>query len=500
MQKKLKQQQKREKDEDTNDYGVEAARNLYPAIELLHDPQGLAESVLKRIQKTGANGFRFEHKVLAINFVTRLVGNHELILLSLYPFIRRYLDGSQRDVTQILAYCVQSCHDTVPPEEIHGLLKTISHNFITERCSGEQIAVGINACRSICARAPSCLAEDDSIESGSIAADPEAFARDLASYAKHRDRSVAVAGRTWTNFIRQTHPSLLQGKDRGKAGAALHRAGEKPLRYGEQRISAGVEGADLLVEYEAKKATYLKNKEERGGDSSEDESEDSEMDEDKVDGDEITESDDEKAPRLVPVKVVDGKIVPDTSKKVEDDTIDLSKMTREERAALKQEISSTRVFTTSDFEKMRKLVEREERVKRDPRAAARLKRRRAQGKDFEELSDDNSDIDSDEEDRIHVKGAVNATDLMAESKKKRANKIERLEKILSGRSKFEHNNREGGSTNTEKKRNKNFLMTKFSFANRTKQGSKETARRGTLKKTKQHAQNKQESKKRRRKL
>lgn len=457
--------------------------------------------MLKRIQTTGANGFRFEHKLLAINFVTRLVGNHELILLSLYPFMRRYLDGNQRDVTQILAYCVQSCHDTVPPEEIHSLLKTISHNFITERCSGEQIAVGINACRSICARAPSCLAEDDSMESSSVTVDPEAFARDLSGYAKHRDRSVAVAGRSWTNFIRMTHPSLLQGKDRGRAGAALHRAGEKPLRYGEQRVSAGVEGADLLVEYESKKAAYLKEREERGDVSSEDDSEDSEMDEDiQEDGDEADESDGEKAPRLVPVKIVNGKIVPDTKEGVEGDTLDLSKMTRKERAALRQDISSNRVFSTSDFEKMRKLVDREERVKRDPRAAARLKRRRAQGKEFEELSDDDSDIDSDEEDRIHTKGAVNASDIMAESKKKRANKIERLEKIVAGRSKFEHNTREGGSTNTEKKRKKNFLMTKFSFANRTKQGSKETARRGTLKKTKQHAQNKQEGKKRRRKM
>ena len=139
----MKEQKKRESDMDTTDYGVEESRKLYPAIELLRDPDGLAESVLKRIQKTGANSFRFEHKLLAINFVTRLVGNHELLLLNLYPFLRRYMGGHQRDVTQILAYTVQSCHETVPPEEVHSLLQTIAHNFITERCSGEQIAVGI---------------------------------------------------------------------------------------------------------------------------------------------------------------------------------------------------------------------------------------------------------------------------------------------------------------------------------------------------------------------
>jgi hypothetical protein len=43
----------------------------------------------------------------------------------------------------------------------------------------------------------------------------------------------------------------------------------------------------------------------------------------------------------------------------------------EEREKLKQDISSTRIFSTSDFLKMGRLVEREERSKRDPREAAR---------------------------------------------------------------------------------------------------------------------------------
>ena len=547
---KVKQQQKRELELDSTDYGVEASRKLYPAIELLRDPQGLAESVLKRIQKTGSS-FRFQHKVLAINFVTRLVGNHELLLLPLYPFLRRYMGGQQRDVTQILAYTVQACHDLVPPEEIHGLLKTIAHNFITERCTGEQMAVGINACRAICARSPSSLVPEDlntmyDDESGlgtsSISVDVEAFVRDLAGYSKHRDRSVAVAGRSWTNFIREVHPSLLQGKDRGTTGSALHRAGEKPLRYGEERISSGIAGADLLVEYEAKKAAYLRQKMDKkalGVDISSDASSDGDgiefermndevestrsedendsegwVDIDGSDEDEEVEesfenegqindsSDNEKAPTLVPVKIVDGKAVPvsDLESKVNRSSIDLASMTPEQRAKLNEQISSTRVFTAEEFEKMRKLVEREERIKRDPRAAARLKRRRAQGREFEELSDDESDDDSDEEAKIYVKGAVNTNDIMADAKRKRANKMERLEKVLAGREAFEHKRRDGGSTNTEKKRKKNFLMSKFSMSNRTKQGSKDTARRGTLKKQKKNKLSKHENKKRRRKL
>ena len=457
--------------------------------------------------------------MLAMNFVTRLVGNHELLLLNLYPFLRRYMGGHQRDVTAVLAYSVQACHEMVPPEEAHGLLQTIAHNFVTERCSGEQIAVGINACRAICSRVPSSLVKEDSNSSNdenngstsSVHVDVEAFARDLAGYAKHKDRSVAVAGRSWTNFVREVYPSLLQGKDRGTVGSALYRSGEKPLRYGEQRISAGVKGADLLVEYEAKKEAHLK-KQAAMDDASDDGIGYEPMNDDDDDGweevegeDEIEdgweEVEDEVAPDLVKVKEVNGKVVPavEEGDEAEDDsTIDLSKMSAEQREKLAMDVSSNRVFTAADFQKMRKLVEREEKAKRDPRAAARLKRLRAKGEEFEELSDD-SDPDSDDEDGVHTKGAVNVMDIQAEAKRKRANKLERLQKILSGREKFEHKQRDGGSTNTEKTRKKNFVMSKFSFANREKQGSKETARRGTLKKTKKGVQDNHSNKKRRRK-
>ena len=256
-----------------NDKGVEGSKKLYPAIELLRDPQGLAEAVFRRLRS--GNNMKFESKMLMINFVTRLTGNHELLLLPLYSFLQKYLGGHQRDVTAILAYTVQACHEQVPPDEIYGLLKTIAHNFITERCSEEQMAVGINAVRAIVVRVPSVLNnssdnDDNDLTTASatdnhtaVAMDMEAFARDLAAYANHRDRSVAVAGKAWTNFVRQTHPGLLQGKDRGLQGSALFRAGVggRPARYGERRdVATGVEGADLLVEYESKKRRAVAKK------------------------------------------------------------------------------------------------------------------------------------------------------------------------------------------------------------------------------------------------
>lgn len=483
-------QLKRENEDEAyhgEDRGVEASKKLYPAIELLNDPQGLAESVFRKIRTAGSNSYKFEVKLLMINFVTRLVGNHELLLLPLYPFLQRYMGGHQRDVTAILAYTVQACHQYVPPDEVHGILKTIAHNFITERCSGEQMAVGINAARAICARVPSVLAVEeesgagglDEEESariggggGGVSMDIEAFVRDLAAYGRHRDRSVSIAGKGWKNFIRDVHPSLLQGKDRGKEGSALHRTGEAPLRYGERRVAAGVEGADLLVEYEAQRAASKKRKQE-GDEESESSDEEGGIQEEKwndvsddessgvVSGEwaEVEEGkDDDAAPNLVLVDEVDGKMVPREKDGAQDDVV-VSKMSQKERDELRQKVSSTRVFSTSDFVKMRKLVGREERAKRDPRAAAKLKRAIAKGKQFEALSgdDDDSDVDSDDE-GIHIKGAVNPTDIMAEARKKRMSKAERLEKIIAGRAAFESKSRDGGSTNEEKKRKKNFLM------------------------------------------
>lgn len=474
-------------EEVKEDKGVEQARKLYPAIELINDPQGLAESVFSRVRNAG-KGYKYETKLLMINFITRLVGNHELILLPLYPFLQKYMGGHQRDVTAILAYSVQACHEQVPPEEVYGILKTIAHNFITERCSEEQMAVGINAARAICARVPTVMSTDEANElTGSTVMDMEAFARDLAGFGNHRDRSVSIAGKAWTNFVREVNPRLLQGKHRGLKGSALAKAGVGPRRYGEGQVSEGVAGADLLVEYESKKAAYLKRKqaEKEAGKSNNDEEGEGGDEEDgwvEVEGSGNEESDDEEAPELIKLdpagkpeeEKVDSQEEEDSDKKQaaveEDDVIDLSKMTPEERAKLRMEVSATRVFTPADFEKMRKLVEREQRAKRDPREAARRKRALARGDGFEELSGDDmdSDVDSDEEDNIRVTGMVDPADIMATATKKRQSKAERLAKVVAGREKFEASARAGGTTNTEKKRKKNFTMTKFSQETRTK--------------------------------
>ncbi|CAN0280857.1 unnamed protein product, partial [Phaeothamnion confervicola] len=97
----------KEKDKDSGNGG-----GLFPAIMLLQDPQGTAEKVFRRLRQSNE---RFEVKLLMMNFVSRLVGAHRLLLLPLYSHLQRYLTSHQREVTKILAFVVQGCHDLVPP-------------------------------------------------------------------------------------------------------------------------------------------------------------------------------------------------------------------------------------------------------------------------------------------------------------------------------------------------------------------------------------------------
>lgn len=473
---RAKAQTKKEHGEEAYEYnilhdkGVHASKKLYPAIEMLHDAQSLAEKVLKRLKSSPVK-VSFVLKLLMMNFVTRLVGNHQLTLLNLYPFLQRYMSGYQRDVTAILAYTVQACHEHVPPEEIYGVLQTILNNFVTERCTEEQMAVGINAIRAICSRVPSILVTDDADnQDAAVQMDIPAFVQDIASYAKHRDKSICSAGRAFVNFIREVYPSLLVSKDRGEVGSALHKHKQMPLKYGQMKVNYGVEGADLLVEYEAKKAARKQAMEDELADHMEDEEEHEEAYND-VDDEENEESDnddnpEEEAPSLINLDEVDLE-------NINLNEIDITKLNAEQRNELSQKVSSTRIFSTSEFIKMRKLLARQEKLKRDPRAAARLKRLKAQGREDELLlsgsDDDNSDddnvisdSDSDSDDEIHIKGAVNPDILRSTLHRKKMNKVERLAKVIAGREEFIRNGRQGGSTNIEKNRKKLFTMTKHS--------------------------------------
>jgi protein SDA1 len=184
-----KQREKNDKKERDHVKKLAGAVPLFPAIQLLHDPQSLAEKLFKRMRQTGD---RFEVKLLMMNFVSRLIGCHKLLMLSYYSFLQRYLTSHQKDVTLILAYLIQACHELVPPEDLLPVIKSIAQNFITERCSNEVVAVGINSVREILARVPSVLHEPGMDD----------FVQDLALYSRKTHKSVMTAAHGLVNLVR----------------------------------------------------------------------------------------------------------------------------------------------------------------------------------------------------------------------------------------------------------------------------------------------------------
>jgi hypothetical protein len=142
-----------------------------------------------------------------------------------------------------------------------------------------------------------------------------------------------VAAKTWTNFIREVHPGLLQGKDRSPGiGPCTDR---KPSHFAcQQNVATGVEGADL-VEYESMKAMH-KLKQKQGGEYEGDSDDDDVIENGKKlamtmkilapDEEEVEEVDEEEAmKKLLTCCLWDGKTPA---------TIDLSKMSTEERNGL----------------------------------------------------------------------------------------------------------------------------------------------------------------------
>ncbi|KAG5676595.1 hypothetical protein PVAND_006418 [Polypedilum vanderplanki] len=102
----------------------------FSAIHLINNPQGMAEDLFEQL-KNGNE--RFEVKLLHLDVISRLIGIHDLFILSFYPYVTRFLQPHQRQVTRIMQFAAQASHELVPPEVIEPINKTIANNFVTER-------------------------------------------------------------------------------------------------------------------------------------------------------------------------------------------------------------------------------------------------------------------------------------------------------------------------------------------------------------------------------
>lgn len=296
----------------------------FSALHLIHDPQSMAEKLLKSLQDMNE---KFEVKLLVMNLISRLIGVHELFVFNFYPLVQKYLQPHQREVTKILQYTAQASHELVPPDVMEPVLMAIANNFVTERNSAEVMTVGLNAIREVCARCPLVMNGD--------------LLHDLAQYKSYRDKNVSTAAKSLIHLFRTVNPDMLARKFRGKPTEETQEL--KVLQYGELKAPSFVPGAEVL--------------DVDGEENNDDEESDGDEDDDDSDGwVDVQHSDDE-----LPGDVADsegkvgeeeeaegatkqGKNAPKGGKPV------LSLAERAHKAAL---VSETRILSQQEFAKVR---------------------------------------------------------------------------------------------------------------------------------------------------
>ena len=143
----------------------------------------------------------------------------------------------------------------MPPDAIEPLIVKIANEFVSEASASEVAAAGINAIREVAIRQPLCM--------------NETLLQDLVQYQKSKDKGVVMAAKGLQSLYREVYPELLQKKYRGKEATMGLRSGEtKQRKFGEQE-AGGIEGIELLEKYkDEQKAKKLAEKEE--GDKADD--------------------------------------------------------------------------------------------------------------------------------------------------------------------------------------------------------------------------------------
>ncbi|XP_030836828.1 protein SDA1 homolog [Strongylocentrotus purpuratus] len=379
----------------------------FSALHLVHDPQDFAERLFKQLEKTTE---RFEVKLMMINLVSRLVGIHQLVLFNFYPFLQRFIQPSQKEVTKILLYTAQATHELVPPDIIESVLRTLVNNFVTERNSNEVMAVGLNAVREVCARCPLAMGPD--------------LLQDLTQYKNYRSKSVMAASRSLIHLFRKTNPELLHRKDKGKPTEQSTEA--KAKEFGELVAPDFIPGAEVLGEEKEEDQDEDKD----GWETASNDSHDSEDSWHNV----VHSSDDEGDAK-------EGAENPATN------------LTMEEKVTRATAISQTRILTQEDFQAIRTEQVRKE-LANAPKAKAGRKR-----KNVEISSDKNQGgelLSLNQIESIHYKPKHDRETRMATLMAGR----EGREKFGSKRQKM---NPHASTTNKQKRKNKPFMMLKQKF-------------------------------------
>jgi protein SDA1 len=428
----------------------------FSALHLLHNPQTFAETLFSKHLQNTKSRLNLEQKLLVLQLVSRLIGLHKLTVITFYSYFLKYLTPRQPSVTSFLASLAQSTHNLVPPDVLEPLIQKIANEFVSEASAAEVASSGLNAIREICVRQP--LAMNDTL------------LQDLVMYKKSKDKGVMMAAKGLLGLYREVGAEMLKKRDRGKDAAIGLRSGEqKQRRFGEEVIGE-IEGLDLLEKWKAEERQ--RKRLEKGLTAEGSDGEDSDEGDDWGAWD-VKEDDSDDSGGWIDVEsdaeidISDDEDEKPPAKKAKFDLDDDDSAENKEHQATSEEpaviktsaLATSRILTPADLAKLQEL--------RTSAAVSSLvskhKSHHISAQQQQSLTNSHRRMD-DPLTSAEIEGLA----AMSRGKLSRLEKAKLLEESRTDRSehksraakKKERKNEEGKSTtNKEKARKKNFLMT-----------------------------------------
>ena len=427
----------------------------FSALHLLHDPQSFAETLFSKHLQNSKSRLNLEQKLLVLQLASRLIGLHKLTVITFYSYFLKYLTPRQPSVTSFLASLAQSTHNLVPPDVLEPLIQKIANEFVSEAAAAEVASAGLNAIREICVRQP--LAMNDTL------------LQDLVMYKKSKDKGVMMAAKGLLSLYREVGAEMLKKRDRGKDAALGLRSGEqKQRRFGEEAIGE-IEGLDLLEKW--KEEERQRKRLEKGLPAEGDDEEESDEEGDWNAWD-VEEDDSDDSGGWIDVEsdadinISDDEDEKPPEKKVKFDVGDAGPENKENQAISEEattmetsSLATSRILTPADLAKLQEL--------RTSAAVSSLvnkhKSHHLSTQQQQRLANSHRHMD-DPLTSAEIEGLAS----MSRGKLSRLEKMKLLEESRTDRSehksraakKQERKNEEGKSTtNKEKARKKNFLMT-----------------------------------------
>lgn len=425
----------------------------FSALHLLHDPQDFAEQLYsKHLQNTKAK-LSLESKILILQLITRLVGLHKLTIVPLYSWFIKFLTPRQQSVTSFLASLAQAVHNLVPPDVLEPLIQKIANEFVSEAAAAEVAAAGLNSIREICARQP--LAMTDTL------------LQDLVQYRKSKDKGVMMAAKGLLSLYREVGAELLKKRDRGKNATINLKEGlQHQRKFGEEDIG-GIEGLEMLAKWkeDEKKRKRLEKGLAEGEEDGENEEEE--------DGWEVASDDSSESGDWVNVYHSSDEEDEPVSKKQKkagnaEDEEEKAKKLQEEREELErlQSLATTTILTPADLAKLQEL-----RTTASVEKVLGLSRRKRQEMESRHMDDGLTAEQIEAPARLRKLTKEEKVALAKEGKPDRdehksTQAIKKSKKEAAGKS----------TSNREKQRKKNFLMTLGKAKSKQKRSLVETRR------------------------